>query len=621
MLGAPGRLTLSILLAGSTVTSAKDYGSLAAAAAEKFSPVGDDDLAVARTLLADAVVNVERLLDPASDEGAAWLEYLRWDGIQSQLGRGTTPDLAAANATLRRLKGGADGLERAELQALAEAIEGYTGVARFAVAAEERQRRSFAAAASRVVELLERNPSDARSTFQAERRLGLLAGIESTGNGVALLSAIRDDFGAPNVLVGVDAALLERLVGRSVDDCAPVTDCILGTSIRGTGATTGRLGVRPLDAAGQARLLFTLSGTTHSQTVGLNGPAVIRSTGVTNFTASKVVTLTDDSFHLSPAAADATTRSTTRSVSKQGGGIGSMLVERIGARRVAQSKHKADAIAADHAEDRIAAQLDRQLAEAVVDARRRYDDRIRKPLRRRRATPRALVMRTSSAGLHVESTFANPGQLAAPSGEAPTAAAGTVRVRLHQTAVNNLLDAYLAGVTIRRDSVEEPARMDVVTPPWLKLKADEPLDGERFRPWSIRLREPRPVSVQFEAGRITVILHAAEFRVEDSAYEGWDLIAKLEPVREESGWRLIRRGPIEVFPTRFDPTGPGRLKSSEVGLRNNLAKALNEPEDRLPLEVDIDPIDLSEREGPIDLLSMTALAVEGGWLSAGWVAP
>lgn len=603
--------------------SAKAVDSLTQAAAEsveRFEPLGEADLDAARRRLGERIVAVERLLPPDTAHGAAWLDYLQWGGAQQLLATDGRPDFAAADQTLRQLASGADGLERTELGAAYEAIQQYVALAPFALAPAERQAQSYKAAAEGLAELLEdeSRAASARGSFQAERRLAVLAGLESAGRGGPLLAMTDKHFKRANLFVAVDGQLLDRLVSRPVSDCAAITDCILGTSIRGTGATSARLGVSPMPSAGRARLAFHLVGTTRSQTVGVNGPAQIRSAGNTSFHATKVVELSDESFRLLPATASATTRSQTQSVTKVGGGLGSRLVSKIGSKRVAEQRPRADAIAGEHAEQRIAEGLDRRLADEIVQARRRYDDRVTHPLRRRRATPHRLTQSTTSAELLIEAVQADDGQLAAW-GPPPAGVAAPLSVRLHQTAVNNFLDAYLAGVTIRRDSVDEPARLDIVAPPWLELKAEPPAEGERFQPWALRLRSPRPVSVEFSGGQLTAIVHADEIRVEDKLYEDWDLVAVYRPERVDGQWRLVRQGKIDVLPTRFDPERGGRLASTEVGMRNNLSDALNNPP-RFPESIDVGTIDLTERNGPIDFLSLVEIGLENGWLTAGWHA-
>lgn len=614
-------LTLALIgLLLTPVCGQTDYAALAEQAKAEFTPLGADDLAAARARLGERVVAAERLLRPETDAGAAWLDYLGWEGVQKQLAADAKPDLPAARRVLRRLGSGAEGLERAELQEVAAALEAYLRVAQFAPADADRQRRSFDATVDGLASLLddEERLRSARGSYEAERRLALLVGLEATGRGGGLAEATREACGLPNLHLNASESLLNRLVARPVNETTPITDTILGTRIRGTGYTTGTLSLSTLSSSGSARLQFHLSGNTHSETTGVNGPVCIRSSGETCFNASKVVELSDRSFRLLPASASATTRSRTRGVNKIGGGFASGLIENIARKQIAKKKSQADAIAGSRAEARVAKSLNEQLTEQILDARRRYDERLTKPLRRRLATPRSLVQRTTDDLLIVEAVQAGPGQLAAW-GEAPSSANAPLSARLHQTAINNLLDAYLGGVTIRRDSVDQPARLDVVTPKWLKLKAEPPAEGEKFQAWSIRLRGERPVSVEFGDGVVTAIIHTAQIQVEDKSYDRWDLIATYRPELADGVWRLARVGEIEVLPTRFDPASGKKLGGAQVGMRNNLAKALNDPP-RLPDTVKIDPIDLTDREGQIDGLKMTALRMAAGWMTVGWEA-
>jgi hypothetical protein len=62
------------------------------------------------------------------------------------------------------------------------------------------------------------------------------------------------------------------------------------------------------------------------------------------------------------------------------------------------------------------------------------------------------------------------------------------------------------------------------------------------------------------------------------------------------------------------------MSTKQRGLRANLNKALNEPADRLPQELRIDPIDLTSRGGPVKYLSLRDLQLTGGWATANWRA-
>lgn len=614
-------LALSVVLAAAAVSHANDYKSLAESAKSSFEPLSADDLAAAKARLAERVAAVERLVNPSTEFGARWLSFLAWDGVQKQLAPDAAPDIVAARETLRRLGSGADGLDRPELQAVADALEDYIVVASFAPAPADRQKQSYDATIDGIAERLDDQTAlkSARGSHEVERRLALLAGLDSLGRDASLMAQVRGDFGGANAYVEVDTPTLNKLAGRSINnDCGPLTDCILGTSIRGTGLTNGVVSVTTLPSDGRARLLFTLTGSTRSNTVGVNGPVQIRSVGDTTFAASQLVTLTDERFDVSAASANATTRSRTQSVSKIGGGLGSRLIERIARQRVAEQKARADAIASDHAEVRVKNRLNEELGLRIAEARGDYDARVTRQLRQRRATPRSIDYHTTSNSLTLDAVMADDTQLAAW-GEPPAPLPAPLSARLHQTAINNLLDAYLGGATLRRDSVEEPTRINIVTPSWLELKAEPPAEGEKFQPWAMRLRADRPISVELHEGRLTAIIHAEQIRVEDKTYDNWDLVAVFEPQQVEGRWKLVRQGDIDVLPTRFDPASGGRLNSGEVGLRNNLSDAINKG-NRIPQTVDIDPIDLTKRKGPVRNLWMEGIAIHDGWVAIGWRA-
>ncbi len=257
---------------------------------------------------------------------------------------------------------------------------------------------------------IENNPStSARTLFEVERRLDY---ITSLGQAPQLVSELNAQWGQTNFFADASANLLNRLMARPVNEASPVTDCILGTSITGTGCTNGQITVTPLDSYGVARIRFNFTGNTQTSTVGRNGPVAIRSSGNTSFSASKIAELDDSYFRIFPADVNATTRSKTRSVTKVGGGLGSGLIEAIARKKVAESKRQGEAIASDHAEVRIAAEFNEQLLERLTDARRRYDDRVRRKLRRASPRRKTWFTRRTPAACRFKAASRGAGKLA-----------------------------------------------------------------------------------------------------------------------------------------------------------------------------------------------------------------
>ncbi|MEO1496554.1 MAG: hypothetical protein AAFV43_05330 [Planctomycetota bacterium] len=577
----------------------------------------DEEMQAARAELSVAMERFARRVNPNTDFGSGWLAYLEWEALGQQVQAGGPIASAVLTETLGRLNSGAEGLEISEARAVAAAIARVVGLNSLSRAQDP---AAFIAKQGAAASALATKPElDPRiDVFAIEQRLALL-GV--TDFGLDATAAIRARFSQPNTLVAVQTSLLNRMLASPGAECVDVSDCILGTRIKGNGLTRSSLRVSTLQAGDRARLRFSLSGKTNSRTRGVNGPVAIRSLGATTFNASKVVELSADAFRMQHAAATASTRSTTQSVSKIGGGIGSRIIERIAKGRVAEQRGQADAIAGRRAGGRVAARFDERLNERLIDARRRYDDQLIAPLKRRGAEPRSIAFATTPSSLVVATTQANHVQLAADT-PPPAMLDGELVVSVHESAVANVLAAYLGGATLRRDEPDgPPIYQGGVTPAWLEKMGDRerPTLAE-FKPWAITFRSARPISVGFRAGRVRLAIHAAVLATDEKSYEGWDLISTYEPVRAGEGWALERQGDVEVLPTGFDPASGKRLPSQKGALRRNLQAAMNDAEGRMPSRVPLDDVVLDRPAGAVRSLAVDEIVVADGWLQTAWRA-
>lgn len=605
-------------LVPATTSEPSAWSSLASSTIESFTPVDDAKLESARSELATQAVAVERFLNPSTSFGQGWLDYLAWDGIQSQVTSGSIPDLTAANKTLARLRSGAEGVENYTLQNFSDSLEQYIAVANFA-RAKDNQSQIYKKQVSALANLLDNADLDnARDSFEVERRFALLSGVGSN----ELLDSARSEFGHPNVLIDASSDFIQKVVNRCVNECKPVTDCILGTSIRGTGCTDGLLTVSIRPAYDRALLDFTLSGVTNSSTRGVNGPVAIYSNGLTTFSVSKSISLSDEAFYTYPACASAKTRSTTCNIKKIGGGFGAKFIEKIAEKKVSQKRNKADAIASDHAEDRYEDGIDEELDEKIQDARQDYLDKFKKPLARRGASPQSVNYSTTSDSLHVNLTQATNKQLAAPDTAPNGSLDHSLSARVHQSAINNFLAASLGGATLAKEDANGEAIMSgKIKPEWMEKDDDEEEEpNDEFKPWEITFRDARPVSCEIKPEGIALTIHTKVITVGDETFKGWDLTAKFAPELVDGEWKLVRQGPIDMLPTSFDPRKGKGLRSQQLALRANLNKAVNEPEDRLPMEFDIHSIDLSDSDSQLESLTLESIDLYDGWVSLGWHA-
>lgn len=567
----------------------------------------------ARSTLEQAADAFEQLVNPSTDFGAGWLDYLRWDGMRAQLDGDESIEIAPLRATLRQLNSGAEGLERPEARAVASAVEQM-----IAVASLSRARDPQAVVASQseaLAELAAKEQLDPRLDLYAiERRITLLS---ATKEGAAAIADARSAYDQPNTHFALSAELLNRMLASPNAECIDINECILGTRVRGAGLTDSSLRVSLQPSPDVARLRFDLAGTTSSRTRGVNGPVAIRSLGTTTFNASKSVVLSDSSFMMGAAAASASTNSRTQSISKIGGGIGSRIIERIAQGRVAEQRPQADAISGQRAQRRVASRFNQRLDERLVEARQKYETELIAPLARRGAAPQWVNFSSTSDALEVRTLQANDDQLAAPSSP-PSALAGEMVASVHESAASNLLSAYLGGATLRRDEPDGPPIYEGgVKPKWLdQLGDDDRPTLAEFKPWALTFRSERPVSVSFRDGKVQIAVHAAQLATEEKTYEGWDLISTYEPVRAGEGWALERLGDVEVLPTGFDPAAGRPLPSKKGATRRNLQEALNEADGRLPSRVPLDDIVLDEPAGAVSTLAVEDIQISEGWLQA-----
>lgn len=612
--------------------AANPFAAEIQSARDAFQPISDDQLSAARTELDERMRALERFVGASSDNGKKWLKFLRWQPLEEALDADGLPALDPLATTYRQLNRNKNGLELQPFRRLARVLRNYldlVAVARLDDPASAYGQQLDALAAD--LERYRTNPTP-KDELTIGARLDFLAGV---GQADELVQAVRGEFSRPNAYLQFSEALLGAAVGEPIDRSEFVTDCILGTRFRGMAHTTGTVSVRTVPSDESARLELISDGRSVGDNTGRNGPAVICTTSFTDFNAAKLVELSDDEFRTHPAWASADTSSQIHSVRKAGGGLGSMLVSRIGSQQARQRQGQSNAIAADHAEDRIVRRMNDEVGREIRDARRRYEEEYRRPLARRGELPQSIQFSTTDDAMHVVVTQANRAQLGAPNDPPPLPNASDLVAALHSTAVNNYAAIILGGATISETEPGQEAKIDVEVPDWMREaweggkavldSADSTDDAgaddsESFKPYSLTFRRGRPITVDFADGAVKLTIHVAKLASGDDQFENWDISGTFTPELKEGGVVLHRQGDLVVLPSGFDPEH-GQLSSRQVGIRSNLTKVLNERSAQgrgFPHTIEIErlkPRDRFERIGPLDLKEF---ASGDGWLTLAW---
>lgn len=611
----------SMLCIERPASAQQDFGPLVEQARANFKPVSEEQLTKARAEVQKQMRDVEQFVQPSSQNGQRWLKYLKWDALKAEVNNKKPAGVEAADATLEKLNRNVSGLENARFRRLATALQHYRDTV--ALSQLDNPGEAFNQQLGALQSALDAYRKDATpgNELELSERLRILHNI---GQSPEVVQAVRAELAKPNAFVDITTSLIAAGI-EPVNRSEPITDCILGVSIHSDAHTTGSAGVATIPSENKAILEFSTEGHTRSQNVGYKDPAVIRSTADTNFTATKRVEMMDEAFTGLPARADATTDTHIHSVAKQGGGLGSGLVSRIGWQRARQSERQAEAIAADHAEDRVERRFNSEVNDAVRKMRTRYEEEYRRPLERRGEVPEHIRFSTGKDWLGVEVTQASRSQLGA-SGEPPSAESPhDMTMRLHESAVNNYTANILGGATATQKSPDEDIKFNVDLPKFMRRMwqnrkteaTDDPTaKDEPFKEYAMTLRDGRPLSVKFTDGNVKLTLHIAELQSGDKSFAEWDVTGTYKPELTDGGVVLRREGKLEMLPSDFS----GRLDTQQTAERANLEKEFDRRSAQgkgFPQTIELDPVKPEgklAKAGPLEYRQFTS---NDGWLVIG----
>lgn len=613
-------LLASACLLFSSAALAEDLADVAQSEAAAFVPIDGEELKAARAEVVGSAEKLEKAIGRLADKGAGWRSYLKWDAVETLTKSDAAPDLPALRKTLERLESGATGLELPAFRGVADKLARYVAMA--TLAGSKDQKAAFGRQLVGIAKLLDQDPAlqDPRLGYQLERRLALLSDL---GRSPEFLAAVRQAYNQNNLLVTVSEATLDKLIRREVATSNSVQDSILGARVVGTGDTRATISADLKPSTDGARIDFRLVGNVSTSTTSYKGPVAVRSTADSPISAVKTVRLTPEAFYIQPASANATTRSRTESIRRVGGsGFGSGLVQRIASRQVAEDRPRADRIASQRTASRVSASMNVQVEKAARGLRRRFDENWTKALARYGAAPDRFNLASTDETMDAFLLQASGGQLGAGT-PAPAAPTGDLVGRLHVSALQNMATSVLGGVTLSKSAVDKPLKFSSQLPPWLdRVLKQETVDEEPaagFKPWSVTLRETRPLSIRVNQDGIRIVIHTAAISTGPDAYTGWDILLAYKPELVDGQWRLTRQGQADVLPAGFDPAAGKQLRGRQVALRRNLARAINDGLNKASGGegvITLRPIDLSDVEsGGVSTIAIRDLLLGDGWVT------
>ena len=603
-----------------TQVSPQELPQAARDAAGKFQPVTPDQVAQAKAELASAVSELERFIVRSGPANAdAWKAFLRWNNLANVLQATEPPPPEAVLALVDQYRANQNGLELPQFTRVRVALENYG--ATVAAASDAALQEQFAPALEDLAKQLEAYAQDP-AAGDAGLAIGRAVGwLQRNRQAPELVTSVHRAYWQPNLYGYASRRYVAAGIEDNIDELTPIRDNILGTSIHGTARMRGRTTLELEESPHAARFRVLLSGQAVSNNVGYNRGVSIYSTGVTQVSAIKQLQMTDRGMTAFPAVASCRTSTNINGIGAKG-----PMVERIAWKKVGQSKSSAEAIASDHAEIRVANQMNARSAKIMAEQNDRYLNKFRNPLLRRGGFPRDLTFSSHPDRAEVRMLHAVASQIAAPVPPPPVEATHDLALRAHESAVVNFAETAIGGVKLTDLRLEKLLRDDLKTevPDDLRVTLpDGTLDLDK-EPWAIKFARELPVRAKFNGGKLWLAIRA------DTFYRGQDnpdaeynkaleelieISADYTIERTEKGATLRRQDDVVVsFPNAKEGERSARRTAAAAFLRVKFRNLFKE-------EFVGEGLSFKGRREKAGKLQLAELKSDAAWITLGWKLP
>lgn len=584
------------------VVEAAKLPELARQSAKEFKGTTSAEVAAAREAARGALRKLEGILsrNPANVRDG-WNKYLGLKDLRQKIDAQDTKaaDLADAISVFSTDQAG---LEWAHFLRVREAVQAYANLA--GVAEDAQAAQTHEAALGELATELETygkapTPELARSIG---KRLGQL---RRTRQAAPLIAAVDQHYTTPNLRLEASSKFLAAGVDQSVDQQTAVVDNVLGTTIHSNVHLQGDVKLNLVPSTADAQLRLLLTGTARSSSVGSKRSVTIYSSGVTSVSASKDLRMTDLGFLAEPATAECSTSTSIDGISAK-----CNMVRKMAAKKVAQSKGQAEAIASSRAEARVAGQLDEQSGELVDKANDSFQQKFRARLVRRGQLPRQMQFMTTADQLSLVMLQSGDHHLAAPGAPPAVAAPRDLNVRLHDSFVGNLSEAAVGGLTLTDEKLAEMLKeMAGEVPEELQIGPDKD-------PWSITFASEHPVQATFTDKLVTLVVNGRRFtRGEGSSKreikDAARIVATYAVAKTDGGAKLTRQGDVEVEYVNLK----GSQSATQIAFKTFLRRKFDS---LFKAEIASTGIQLKGRWEKAGKLVVQDVQLSPGWVTLGW---
>jgi hypothetical protein len=544
---------------------------------------------------------------------ANWMNFLQTERLAKAIRDGADRKVIeeAARRVRGRLIGRHTGLELPALARLRDQTEELLGALRF-----EDEKGSVALVRQEAEALQKRlrdlDPIPAPQDAAAISAIVHL--LEHSDQFPSLVSQFRSAFSQPNLVVTVDGQVIEQAVARAVDQNRPVRDCILGTTVVGTGRLQGNVTGKLLPSRGSVQLQVVMNGFFNSNTVGHNRGVRLPTVSRGQVNAQRSVWIDERGVRLSPTSASAAVDSTITSIQHP-----LRIVRRIARNRAAQQQPQAEAIASERLRSQISREFDNQTSQVATSRGQlaNLDNRLaqgRMMLKRFHLSEPTRQIGSNSNSVFLEATLREATQLAAcnppPAPDSlrstplfTTSVAPTIHydqygnqisvvshvaasprplatLQLHESLVDNVATRILAGRTLTGKEIDQllaqagrpmPAKVNKPTSADSTASGDRDNNKDDDENFEIDFSNFRPVVFELRDQKVRVGIRGTRFKQgERELKRPVEITTEYTPARMDNGQMLLVRS------DKVDVEFPGTRRTvQQIALRRAIEKSFS----------------------------------------------
>ena len=596
-------LLAGYLLSFAGISTASDLVVQVQEAKDAFRAFDESDMAAARAELNEAVKALDARFRRAGETAQGWRDYLKWEVLLAELAKPEGPNLSQLEQIYARMLSGHEGLGLVPFRNLRDAIVRYVGVAREIDSPKiESRYKEVLNSLANSVDLFTKAPNG-QDAATISAYLGWLRNARQVPD---LIEAIRKPTLNRNLYASASAGLLNAGMAREVDETEPVRDYILGTSIRGTGRTTGNVTVELVPTDDRATIMTVMKGTNVANTVGYNGPVVVHGGGTTDLTTRKQVFIDGEHMWADPAKACAVTHSHIRSICAKNG---MRIIEKLAWKRARKQKCQADAIASRHAEDRAEERYDEEVDEQVEESSDNLQKDVRKPLLERGVYPAEVQFSSDVDFLNMSILQAGPLDLGATTAPPEVVGDADLRISVHESMVNNFATGLLAGMLVWEERMQEATeKIFGEVPEKIKSEEDAP-------PFGLLFQSVRPIAVEFEGNMFKITIRGRGYFEGDRKHAAMDITVSYRIEGEGNGLKAVRQGKAIFHPPGTDPDGDWELGGFKQMSRLAVERRLTS---RFEEEIVPEDLVLPNEWARAGKLRLVQWETRNGWMALSW---